>query len=193
METLLYLVVIYVWASGCEWFAHKYILHHRFSFNELPYKRHTDHHKDFNRSAFCDLEPEKEYTGLDLCWVHEVMFMLPLAILFLFLNPWMVVVILAFSYLHFILYSELHVGMHKGHKMTLAPKFLQRITTWNHFMHHRHPTKFFCVVLPGYDYIVGDVCQMTTTDLEDYLRNVLPLQNQVDKPQQTGKMVDKCL
>lgn len=172
-EFLFYLFLAYMWGSFSEWFAHKYLMHSKFKGLEGIFEGHTAHHKAYNRHNFLantfDKEDKAIYAGLALCLEHIMVFMLPVALVVLPFNPLLSLTFIGFGIFHYHLYNRVHPGMHLLHDTYPIPQWYMNMCTRIHFQHHQSPTKYFCVSLPGADWIMGTTCKMSWADKKDWL------------------------
>lgn len=141
--------------------AHKYVLHRRTSLAPWAFDDHTTHHRAYPHNGFNrEVEGKDRFAQLILCLEHNLIFMLPLALVGGFFDPLFGLTALVFGGLHFHWYNRVHTAMHLRHKIPLIPVEYY----WNHFMHHQYPNKFYCVSLPGWDWVAGTTCKMTEKD-----------------------------
>lgn len=179
-DVFLYLFLAYAWGSISEWVAHRYLMH-RNSILPDVFAAHTAHHVIYNRhnffiNTFVFEEHDKSmFSGLVLCLEHVFLFMLPPAIIALPFNPMCSLVFFVFGIAHFFFYNKVHPGMHLCHDLFYIPRWYREWVTFTHFMHHQHPSSFFCVTLPGADYLFGTTRKPTFSDKKDWLgvRNMM--------------------
>lgn len=164
LETLLDLFIVYMYGSATEWCLHAHVLHglHKNSIE----KAHAIHHKTYPANRFNDCKDDQHrFNNLVLCLEHIFAFILPAAgLAFLAHCNVLALILLVFGLFHYITYNQIHSAMHLNHKVWWLPKWAFMIISHNHFMHHQHPSKWYCVSLPGFDYLVGTTCKMTEAD-----------------------------
>lgn len=179
MDLLLCLVLAYVYGSFAEHLAHRYIMHVSRPGLEDIYKDHRVHHAVFRRGTFFKSKSPKKFFNLVVCLEHNFFLSLPGAILAYPFCPLLSYSLLTMGVIHFFMFNRIHFGMHLRHRLP-QNGFINHLT-WNHMMHHNHPTKFFCVVMPGADWLMGTTCPMTMKDKRDWIN----IQNElrVDKDQ----------
>ena len=169
MEVLLYVCIAYWIGSLLEWASHRYIMHSPAPFLEGIYRDHTAHHLAYNRGRFNNSLEEGRFIALKLCLEQGTALMLPFAGVFYSFNPLLSIVTVAFTIFHFYLFNEVHTAMHLKHR-TWLPRFYLEACAWNHLMHHSHYNSFYCVALPGADWVLGTHCKMTPEDKRDWVR-----------------------
>lgn len=157
MEILLYLVIAYLYGSLAEFLAHKFFMHKPLFKN--IYRMHGQHHRAYPANFFNKHKSkEHEFSNLVLCLEHMLVFVLPAVAITLCFNVTLSVTLLLFGIVHFHFYNQVHAAMHTNSRK--VPKWL----LWTHFMHHAHPSKWFCVSLPFWDWVFGTTCKMTSKD-----------------------------
>lgn len=165
-KILLYLIFIYFYGSFSEWFAHRYLMHRRVKAIPWAFEEHNKHHAAYPAGRFNDDAKDNKYLNLTLCIDHILFFSASLGLLALLYDPLLTFMVLAYTPLHFYLFRLVHTAMHLRHKLPFVPD----IYYWTHFMHHQYPNKFYCVVLPGFDYLAGTWCRMTDKDHKAWQR-----------------------
>lgn len=158
---------MYLYASMSEYVAHRYLMHSKVKPLDFIFEDHKKHHGAYPSGRFNQSKSKYRFLNLALCIEHGLIFMIPLAIVVAAISPIHAAVIVAFVFIHKKMYSDFHSAMHLRHPIKYMPRKIQELSFWNHFMHHQHPDKFFCVVFPGIDFLVGSTCRMS---LEDTLR-----------------------
>jgi len=166
IELLLYIVLAYCYGSLSEWVAHRFAIHNKIKGLESVFEGHSAHHKTYPRNHFHDPRDENTCHNLVLCPEHVVLFMLPLAVFMLFFSPLFSLVLTVFGVVHFYFYNRVHAAMHLGHDLSWVPKWFLKACIFNHVRHHQHPNKYFCVTLPGADYVLGTTCKLSKKDLQ---------------------------
>lgn len=132
---------------------------------EPIYIDHRAHHSIYRKGMFsADSKSRKRFGNLSVCLEHNFILALPLLFILVFINQTFAVVLFLFSILHYKLFNQLHSAMHLRNRCPWIPEWYRKICLWNHYMHHQHPNLFFCVVMPGADYLFGTVCRMTEAD-----------------------------
>ena len=150
-------------------------MHKKLKGAEWAFFDHAIHHGVYKKGVFTNANwTDKRFANLFVCLEHNITFSSPLILALFFINPTFAWTLLAFSIFHFFLYNYVHSGLHLGHKLFLIEEY-EDLVRWNHFSHHQHPDKFFCVTLPGVDWLLGTTCKMDKKDIRSWLK----LKNQI--------------
>lgn len=165
MNVLVLLLLCYIYGSLVEWVIHKFLLHKGTS---LFANAHRLHHKAYSPHHF-DSPPggDDRFKNLVVCLEHMLVFYLPASVLLSFLSALAGTFLLGFGVFHYYFYNHIHTVMHVGGK-THLPSWARKMIFFNHFMHHQYPADYYCVTLPGMDYILGTFRKLTAEDHESF-------------------------
>ena len=195
IENIIFMVLLYLYASFSEYIAHRYLMHNKVDILDFIYDDHRKHHGAYPTGKFNQSRSKYRYLNLALCIEHGLIFMIPLALVVAIFSPIHAIVIVAFVFIHKKMYSDFHSAMHLRHPIRYMPKCIQEMSFWNHFMHHQHPDKFFCVVFPGVDYIFGTVCKPTEPDKIEWeeIKQSMGTSNNMEEDYKEIGKIDLCL
>lgn len=161
MEFLFYLFLAYCWGSLCEWVAHKYLMHSPNSLMRGVLRNHLLHHKGYYNEFLCvkkvnDGEMSAEfYVGVVLCFEHVLFFMSAPIVYGIIFNASLAWAFALFGLVYWRLYNEIHTALHFGKTIPYLPKAYLQGCLLRHRQHHKNPSYFYNVALPGADYVFG--------------------------------------
>ena len=152
---------------------------------EAIYVDHKLHHATYRKGMFCESgKSKKKFANLSVCLEHNIFLASPLILILLCINQVTFALVLTlFSIFHFMLFNQLHAGLHLSHRLRFLPGWYRKLCLYGHYLHHQRPDKFFCVAMPGADYLFGTTCKMTQADREGWekLKSVAHIDRKKDQ------------
>ncbi len=171
--TLGFLAAI-VFASFFEYFAHRYIMHHRPPLlGDIPvFREQLKRHAVLHHGAFYkQFTHEDDPIGRDISITFSLKEMLiiqacllPFVILIAFIAPVIALCFPLVAISHNLLWNIIHQEMHQPEKGTWTRWSIYRFLARHHFLHHQHTEKNFNVVFPLADFVLAASAKPTHVD-----------------------------
>lgn len=157
LELLFWFLFCYVLMSFAEYIAHRYTMHRRFWFMSVAFERHAIiHHGHFYKNFENDPDPVAKHVNVDMSPADNLLMGLPIWLPLAYFSIVGGVMLVAFIFLHAVLWTSIHREMHDPTGKWFAKYRLYKFYREWHKIHHDHQGSNFNVVfLPLADLVFG--------------------------------------
>lgn len=153
-----------IYASFCEYWLHRKVMHKPVGPFTYPYRTHAlTHHRMFDYDATYHLiNPDQDKWTIPMAWwngpVLTLLATIPTIPFGIFISWWICFIIACTVFAYYLIYEYSHWCMHlprPERQRLIERSWIFYRLNGHHLLHHRYMGMNFNVVLPIWDYILG--------------------------------------